>query len=442
MAGRTVAWSSDGTRGRVLPFRVPFADWSRHPSPFDWWTMRRAIGAAQIPPDGLVVDPFAGTATLGAVLSARGDRFIGIEAHPFTAKAAALKFERPEVAEDLLEATEWLIDAGRKRKAADVASEHHLLQRTIDPRALAVLAGLRDAAATAGPWSAHLQCAVLAALRHITGSRWPHVRQAPVDPAGHAIALVARHAERMAHDLAAAPRFPRSVVVAGDAREATPWSCIEPQSVDVCITSPPYLNQVAYAEDPRIEMYFLGVANDWGDLRAHGRALVRSCVQQVTTRDVSEAWARLEAVPSVRDRLEGLSAKLLKAGSDRAQPKRYDRLLPVYFSDLLRVFEQLRRVLRPDASVALVIGDSCPYGVRLDVPSLTGLLAGTISFELAADVVVGTRGHKWQGIRTRHSEVLLDRMLVLRNVCGYSVPACRNRSAMSSTHFVRESGVE
>ncbi|MER3513726.1 MAG: hypothetical protein C4310_04470 [Chloroflexota bacterium] len=48
-----------------------------------------------------------------------------------------------------------------------------------------------------------------------------------------------------------------------DARQPYP---LEPESIDLAVTSPPYLNNYDYADRTRLEMYFWGWVRSWRDI--------------------------------------------------------------------------------------------------------------------------------------------------------------------------------
>ena len=407
MAEGTVAWQPDGSVRTLAPF-----SWARHPATISPWALRRALTAIDLEPGGLLIDPFAGSGTTGTLACARGDRFFGIEAHPLTASLARVKFMRPGVADELRKMGEEVVRTARRRShTQSIDGEHEALRETLPLGLLNALAALRDSAEAAGPWADHVRWAVLAALRDIAGSRWPRTAPARTWTMDAPYDLVGRRIGRMADDLETAPRGPAASIVHGDARRPEAWT-LEPGMSDACVSSPPYFNQVAYAEAPRLEMYFLGMASDWAGLQAEASLLMRSCVQQVTSAAADDAWRRLEAIPRAREQIERTSIAFRLAARPRPQPKRYDLLLPAYCADLAEVLSRLWCALRPGGRVAWVVGESAPYGERLDTPGLVAIIAGELGFVTRSDSVVAMRGHRWRGVGRRHTLPLTERLVV------------------------------
>jgi hypothetical protein len=113
-----------------------------------------------------------------------------------------------------------------------------------------------------------------------------------------------------------------------------------------------------------------------------------------------------------------LAERLQTERASRLRGKAYDRLLWCYFADLAPVIRHMRAVLRPGARAVWVVGDSAPYGIRVDTPSLIAQLATEIGLEVVDDEPLRARGARWAGLRARHSLRLSERMIVLRRRFG------------------------
>ena len=78
-----------------------------------------------------------------------------------------------------------------------------------------------------------------------------------------------------------------ALVHLGDARE--PERYLEPSSIDVVITSPPYPNEKDYTRTTRLESVLLGFYRDKRDLRSLKQGLVRSNTRSVYKADADDA---------------------------------------------------------------------------------------------------------------------------------------------------------
>ena len=219
----------------------------------------------------------------------------------------------------------------------------------------------------------------------------------------------------MARDLSDAPRRPRVRVVVDDARSEATWRSIPPGSIHASVSSPPYLNQVSYAEVTRLELHFLGIVRSWREMTGLiGAPLVASSTQQITVGRARRAEAQLERFHGAAATARLLSRRLRSEREARTRGKAYDLLLPTYLADLSQVLEHLYTSMVQGGRAAWVIGDSAPYGVYVDTPALVGLLADDVGFELLDDVTLRERGTRWEGVGGRPARRLTERLVVFR----------------------------
>lgn len=391
-----------------------FDGWVRHPTAFSFGALEAALEAAAPPVGGLVADPFVGSGRSATFVAGRGDRFVGIDAHPLMSRLAAAKLTRPGPAADLRAAGRELARQAR-RAGSDIGCEPELLRRFISPMHLQQLVTMRELNLTADPtWGEHLMWAVIGVLRTVCGVSWPYARprtkRAPTTPVDQ---LLMDQVDRMAEDLAVAPRAPDARIIPGDARKASAWRDIAPSSVDACVSSPPYLNNFSYAEATRLELCFLGVATTWRTMtKKVSSRLVASCTQEVSKTRARLARERLAGYPMTSALVMGLEGKLARASAARPRGKPYDDLLASYFADMGEVLRHLYRTMAPGARAAWVIGDSAPYGVFIDTPAVIGELAGELGFVVVDDCHLRERGQRWPSVSGRCGQVLSERLLV------------------------------
>lgn len=392
-----------------------FDEWGHHPATFAFPALELAVEAAGVPGNGQTLDPFVGSGKSATFITARGDGFSGMEAHPLTARLAKLKLKRPGPAEELRRAGVQLATQASFRSGdVRVASEQELVRRFVPDAALPHLIAYRDSIDEGDPWSEHLRWAVLGAVRDVSGRRWPYASPKPEARRRTTTVaeLVSRRVADMADDLAVAPRAPRADVLFADARRATSWAAIPPRSIWACVSSPPYLNGVSYAEATRLELHFLGLAQSWREMKEAAKDLVASCTQEVNRNRAAASQQALACYPATGTAVGSLAVRLRRAQADRRRAKRYDHLVVSYFADMLAVLENLQCAMAPGARAAWVVGDSCLYGVYIDTPALLGLAATEIGFDVLDDVHLRVRGTKWPRGGVSRERVLSERLLV------------------------------
>ncbi len=395
--------------------RQAFDSWSLHPAAIDGAALALAFEAAEVPLGAWVVDPFAGSGRIGTFAVGRGEGYYGIEAHPLFASLARPKFSRKGQAFQLRFAAQEAFDRAQ-RPTLDLAGEHPLLQRLVPRKQLAELVALRDASGEDNVWADHLTLCVLRALRRTSGpgrgrARGPDNQLPRQSPGEMFIAC----ANEMAADLERAPREPRAELILGDARAPEAWTMLAALGgAGACVSSPPYLNQLAYIEEARTDLFFLKQATSWTDLTALGSDLVASCTQQVKKRRALGARTLLERRVAVATSVEIVCRRLERARTARKRGKAYDWLVWAYLADIAAVLSELWNNLRPGAKSAWVVADSSFYGIHVDTPSLLSLIAADIGFEVLTNRWLRQRGRRWAGAAGVDGIPLSERLLVFR----------------------------
>ena len=193
---------------------------------------------------------------------------------------------------------------------------------------------------------------------------------------------------------------PKARVHQADARDLA--GVVEPDSVDLAFTSPPYPTDIEYTRQTRAELYFLGFIEDMDDVRAIKKAMVRGSPKNIYKSDDNERlvahYPQIQAVSTAVD--EKLKGK--NWGWD------YARMVREYFGDMLLCLRELLRVLRPGGWALLVIGDQTCKGVMIPVTD--------ILLRIGRDLGFGD--HYIEQVRERrsttHSMSLPESILALR----------------------------
>lgn len=400
----------------------PFNRWFRYPAGFSTATLEAAIAAAKIPKGGSVVDCFAGSAAVGVAAMRTGLTFTGIEGNPLVASLGALKVTRPRVTGNAVRKRGEALLATLHGTDVDVSSEHPLIVKCYSEESLRNLVVLRDTLAESRrPVDRYLRCALIGLLRETArvNTGWPYQRpgKARLSPIPSVpdrfrvrFGAIAQDIERWE------PDWKAGRVINGDARSFAAWRSISDQSIDACVTSPPYLNNYDYVDATRLELYFLGAAASWSDLLSLARQRLVTATTHHSTMAIKAAAEKRLRRRSIFSTVSALVDALSEAQERRARPKEYDRMLVSYVADMHQVLERLARSLREGGRAAFVVGDSAPYGVHIDTPSLISNLGVEVGLEQRSLSVVRDRGERWRTNGTRHQVALQEKLLVLQRV--------------------------
>jgi len=163
-----------------------------------------------------------------------------------------------------------------------------------------------------------------------------------------------------AFDQAAGPVRPEKITWLGsDATSYVAEAC----SIDVAITSPPYLNALDYVRCIKIESAWVDCGND-------------SSFQTIRKTQVGDpSRGRSEAVTHVEEILGDICGEIALTDKDRS------RTILGYFSDMFQNLVCTFKVLKPFTSYHLIVGDSVIRGISVPTHEIIAKLGQEIGFE-------------------------------------------------------------
>jgi hypothetical protein len=407
--------------------RAPIHRWFSFPVGFSPALVQEVIDAAHLPEGASFYDPFAGTATSLIVARQSGLRAHGLEAHPFIQFVGRTKL-RWDVEPCLGPAVERLllgaIAAADRSSSIDVEPLPALLAKCYEPAQLRRLLALREYIRAFCVEDSVLQDLAELALAAIArpaanvSTKWPNVapkRRRP-RPAPDPVILFSQHIRTMLLDLetvACRSDWPVAQLEQADARLPHPY--LPDASVDLVLTSPPYLNNFDYADRTRLETYLLGHYTSWADLTKNiRRHLVISATPQfdrLRTTTENLLMSVCETDTRLGTEIAGLVQEIVIARRAVRGDKRFDLVAAGYFRDMLRVLAECRPLLRTGARVHMVVGDSALFGVHVPTDELVGRLGLASGFRAYRIDVLRSRGNKWPGVR-RSAHIPLRESLV------------------------------
>ena len=191
----------------------------------------------------------------------------------------------------------------------------------------------------------------------------------------------------------------------GDARRIN--ELLQPNSIDVVITSPPYPNEKDYTRITRLESVLLGFISNKADLRSLKNDLVRSNTRNVYKGDDDDLWvAEFQAIQTIAQAIE---QRRLELGKTSGFEKLYGRVARLYFGGMARHLAALRTVLRPGAQLAYVVGDQASYlRVMIRTGQLIAEIAQSLGYEFVRIDLFRTR------LSTTTKEQLREEVVILR----------------------------
>ena len=396
---------SNGRANKLDPQDRAFHDWYRFVLSFPPHLVQDYIQKFDLNQKSVVLDPFCGTGTTLVEAKLAGMNAIGLEGNPFPYFASSVK-------------TDWNLNADVLSTQAQQVAEKALAifssqgiddnlsfsnLKDLELKTLSPEANKLILTNSISPLPLHKTLVLIDCLKQFENK--PFYRHALL-ALGNALVFKISNlhfgpevgvkkpkadvpvianwlleVDKMANDLRkiSAKTYPDAKVHLADARN---FDVIEPNSVDAVITSPPYPNEKDYTRTTRLESVLLGFINNKEELRELKKRLVRSNTRGIYKGDDDDQW--ISEFPEIQRIADEIEKRRIELGKDSGFERLYARATKLYFGGMAKHLADLRRVLRPGAQLAYVVGDQASY---LRVMIRTGQILGDIAQKLGYELV-------------------------------------------------------
>jgi SAM-dependent methyltransferase len=411
-------------------------DWYRFVLSFPPHLIRKYADQFRLSPAATVLDPFCGTGTTLVECKKLGIASVGIERNPMAWFASRVKVNW-KIDPDALMAHAMGVaaDAADHLESEGLSQDSslplfsrtrpvHLQLRELDADSHSLL--LRD---SISPLPLHKTLVLIESLERHRSAKFsdheilalartivsdisnlhfgPEVGVGPPKSDAAVVSSWLNCIRMMASDLRRLKNLPdvHSAVYLADARDIT--ATVAAGAVDAVITSPPYPNEKDYTRTTRLESVILGFLKNKRELRALKQQLVRSNTRSVYKLDDDDRVIAANA--EIRQIAEAIERKRIRLGKTSGFERMYGRVTKLYFGGMARHLSCLRKVLKPGARLAYVVGDQASYfRVKIRTGRLLADLAKSLGYTVEGLELFRTR------FATATGESLREEVLVLR----------------------------
>lgn len=387
----------------------PAHDWYRFVLSYPPHLVREYLNRFDIRPGHRVLDPFCGTGTTIVECKKLGIEGIGIEAHPMSHFASTVKIDWSPDPIGLERSSLRVANAALRElksqgihdneppgpddmrqlmlrlKNLPIDLEKLLLKNSISPLPLHKTLVLLDAihGETDVRYREHQLLALAKALTGPIGNLHfgPEVGVAPPKADAEVIGTWFDSIRSFTRDIHAL-RGNNTPTAVHHADSRALLNVVQLHSIDAVITSPPYPNEKDYTRTTRLESVLLGFVSSKVELRALKRTMVRSNTRGVYKGDDDHLW--VEGHPEIERIAAAIENRRMELNKTSGFERLYAKVTKLYFGGMARHLADLRRVLRPGAQLAYVVGDQASY---LRVMIRTGQILASIASDLGYEVV-------------------------------------------------------
>ena len=347
-----------------------------------------------------VLDPFVGCGTASVTARMLGHASTGYDPHPFFSIIGEAKANSAEYWSSLPE-IQLAIARGLSEpvRASGDLSDPALtfLMKMFRPNDLDALIGARRKLEEEGLGANPLAVLVLSRmLDHCCFAATDGIYKAPTSPK-KALAPVA------ALDRVLAMLFcdrSEATSVEFEARtyckSSEDMSELGDRSVDIVVTSPPYLNNFDFAEMARMYIYFWKIAGSWGEISEKVRSkLVVNTTTALKGHKGNQRFYRDTIPESLHHDLARVVSLLYEKRLIKLGKKEYDLLVYPYLSQILSVLRECHRVMKSGAPLHMMVSDAALYGIHIPAPQWIATLMESVGFWDVECHMVRQRGHRW-----------------------------------------------
>lgn len=197
-------------------------------------------------------------------------------------------------------------------------------------------------------------------------------------------------------------KLPSPKLMLGDVRNLE--SLID-EEIDFAITSPPYLNEVDYLDNTRLELYFLNFVKNDEDIRQLKESMIRANSKYLfnTNRDYPDNIPNLD----IFNKILTLCDEIKKEWEKHNWGWDHPRLTAEYFIDMYKHLRGMKEHLQPNAHYLIIVGDSAIDKVLVPTDEILAKIALEIGFSKADVSSFRTRSCSRHGVCLRESLITL-----------------------------------
>jgi hypothetical protein len=370
--------------------------------------VKSLINIAQVPSDGVVLDPMCGSGTTLVEAKLSGRNAIGVDMNPLSVFLTSVKCSSLELQADVLVSSfnslKRVLDrastAGKQGYSLSLSeNDQRYLDRWFAASALSEL----DTITAAINEIADERVRDFFRVSQSNIIRWAslqkeadlRVRREEKDfEKGEILGRFLEEALRATKLVAAflAENFGQSTggysVLEGDARAMDALFPHYSGQVDAIVTSPPYATALPYLDTDRLSLIYLGLLPR-ADHRERDLGMIGN--REVTERQRREAWEYYEAnkglLPRSAQELIDKIERLNSGSSVGFRRKNLASLLAKYFFDMRSVLVSSQTMMRDGGTIFMVVGNNRTTAGNVDVKIQTANLLIDIGREIGLEFI-------------------------------------------------------
>lgn len=173
---------------------------------------------------------------------------------------------------------------------------------------------------------------------------------------------------------------------------------LDSESIDLVIFSPPYLNNFDFAEMTRMQMYFWGEADSWGDIsnkhRNHMIINTTTALKSVRSKEIQNNMKN-DLPKKVQSGLKTIVDALEDIRKENSRKKDYYLMVYPYFYQMQAVIKKCFEGLKRNGEIHIVVSDAAFYGIHVDTQEYLKQIMESVGFSNCEIIRMRDRGDRW-----------------------------------------------
>lgn len=394
----------------------PFHDWYNFVLGYTPTFPEYMLGRENISCDDIVLDPFNGSGTTQLVCKLKGIPSYGIDANDFMVFAASQKLnwtidpqQVSQIKSDIsvifnekYQTIDWN-NLDKLKEIADSNRPKALDSRYISDKPLVKVSLLREAISElklADEYHDLFMFAVSAILVPVSNVKYgPGFGVGKIKEDADVLKVFESKVALIIKDLSgvsASQKDTSAITILGDSRRLSEY--VEPNSIKLMITSPPYPGDHEYTKHSKLELIFNGYATDLASFRTIKKRMIRSSTTNIYREDNDRAT--IEDIAEIKAVTDEIDERLVHDGATSGFEKLYTKLIWEYFGGMAYTLSECLKVLQPGGKIALLVSDSHAFKmVHIKTAELlqkVGEKVGFTNAEIILWQMKNSTSHKYQ----------------------------------------------
>jgi tRNA G10 N-methylase Trm11 len=390
-----------------LTKKRPIYNWYLFPHSYDRILVHKLLDEFEVQPNALVYDPFVGAGTTTLACKERGISAIGTDLLPLSALVSKAKIQDYDSVN--LKRTLDGFSFKRFRDTPDAFADVALVQKAFRPalrRRISELYWQIQAIPDEAQrlfFLVGLLGLLIPLSKTARDGGWPRIVRDKEVPESAVKVLFLKRMKTLIKDVES-----QSISTENDAfwmvKLADARNVALDQTVDLVISSPPYLNRHDYTRVFALELAlaFVETATDLIQLR------YQTLRSHVEAQAPELNYPHYNAPASLQDPLETIAL--------RAEDARILPMITGYFEDLYAVLVNLSNLVRSGGRIAFVLGNVRFCGVTIPVDRIVADIGQLVGFQLEKIIIARYRGNSAQQMGQFGREPARESIILWRKV--------------------------